>query len=271
MKNRQPFLDIDFNARYREQLRESSYRPKTSEEWDERAAARGRRGPDSDYTEAFLSRVDFSGVRTALDIGCGTGNLAIPLAKRLRRVDALDFSAGMLRQLEENRRAAGVDNLRVHALSWTDSWEAVPVADLVICSRALGVEDLRGALEKMTRWARRRCYATLHAAGDFLGDDVRAALGREVVPRPGYIYAVNMLYQMGFPARVDFLKSTGGMTYADAGQFLEAVRWRIGELSAADERRLRRFFGALPQTGDGRRRYRHEFVWALLSWEKPGP
>lgn len=251
MKNRQPFLDIDFNARYREQLRESSYRPKTSEEWDERAAARGRRGPDSDYTEAFLSRVDFSGVRTALDIGCGTGNLAIPLAKRLRRVDALDFSAGMLRQLEENRRAAGVDNLRVHALSWTDSWEAVPVADLVICSRALGVEDLRGALEKMTRWARRRCYAP--------------------APRPGYIYAVNMLYQMGFPARVDFLKSTGGMTYADAGQFLEAVRWRIGELSAADERRLRRFFGALPQTGDGRRRYRHEFVWALLSWEKPGP
>ena len=134
--------------------------------------------------------------------------------------------------------------------------------------RALGVEDLRGALEKMTRWARRRCYATLHAAGDFLGDDVRAALGREVAPRPGYIYAVNMLYQMGFPARVDFLKSTGGMTYADAGQFLEAVRWRIGEL-ARHERRLRRFF-ALPQTG----MVGGSIVMNLsgaVSWEKPGP
>lgn len=271
MNDDQLFQDIDFSARYREHLRLSSYRPKSSAAWDARAVERGRRGPDRDYVEAFLSRVDFTGIRTALDIGCGTGNLAIPLAQRLRRVHALDFSAGMLRQLEQNQRAAGVDNLTVHPLSWSDSWRTVPQVDLVLCSRALGVEDLRGALEKMTRWARRRCYATIHAAGDFLGEDIRALLSREAVPRPGYIYAVNILYQMGFFARVDFLKTTGGMAYADVEQFLEAVRWRVGPLDAAEQGRLRKFFRCLPRAADGRRRYRHEFVWALLAWEKPRP
>ena len=33
------------------------------------------------------------------------------------------------------------------------------------------------------------------------------------MPRPDYIYAVNLLYQLGIRARVDFIRTTGGMTY----------------------------------------------------------
>ena len=59
----------------------------------------------------------------------------------------------MLRYLEQNRKRAGVENIQVHRLSWTDSWKGVPAADIAICSRAMSVEDLRGALEKMHRMA----------------------------------------------------------------------------------------------------------------------
>lgn len=260
--------EIDFGALYREQCRRSSFGARTSADWDRRAERRSRGEGDRDYDRALLARLDLTGARTALDVGCGTGNLAIPLAQVLRRVHALDFSPEMLRYLELNRKRAGLNNIVVHRLAWTDSWKSVPAADVVICSRALGVEDLLGALEKMHRKAKLRCYATLHAGGSYLGADVLALLDREMDPRPDYIYAVNVLYQMGVKARVDFLRSRGGLGYASAEDFVGAVRWRVGELSKKEEARLRKFYRALPRETDGRRRYRHDFEWALLAWEK---
>ena len=268
MLGRDPILDIDYGALYREQRRKSSFGERSSADWDRRAAGRSRAGPDDDYTRAFLARIDLTGVQTALDIGCGTGNLAIPLAQRLRTVHALDFSPGMLRQLAAGANRTGVANIVPHQLAWTDPWRGVPRTDLVLCSRALGVEDLRGALERMNRQAKRRCYATLHAGGSFLGPDLLRLLDRDLVPRPDYIYAVNLLYQLGIRARVDFLPTQGGMTYDSAEAFLESIRWRIGKFSAKEEGRLRKFFRGLPRAADGKRRYRHDFTWALLAWEK---
>ena len=76
--------EIDFGALYREQCRRSSFGARTSADWDRRAERRSRGEGDRDYDRALLARLDLAGVRTALDIGCGTGNLAIPLAKVLR-------------------------------------------------------------------------------------------------------------------------------------------------------------------------------------------
>lgn len=261
--------DIDFNALWQEQYRRSTFGPRSSADWDRRAERRSRSEDGSDYSRAFLARMDLTGAKTALDIGCGTGNLAIPLARRLRKVHALDFSPEMLRFLKINRQRAGLNNISVHRLSWTDSWKAIPAVDIVICSRALGVGDLRAALEKMDRKAKRRCYATLHVGGSYLGNDVLALLNRKMEPRPDYIYAVNILYQMGIHARVDFLHSTGGMGYASAEEFIGAIRWRVGELAEKEEGLLKKYFCSLPRGPDGKRRYRHDFTWAMLSWEKP--
>jgi SAM-dependent methyltransferase len=267
MPGRDLFQDIDFDALYREQRRRSSFGKKTRADWDRRAEHRSRREKGSDYAREFLARIDLSGVQTLLDIGCGTGNLALPLARRVRRVHALDFSAEMLRLLRANARAEGVRNLTVHRLAWTDDWARVPRADIAICSRALAVDDLRAALEKMNAQARLRCYATIHADATFLSADVYRVLRRPVVPRPGYIYAVNILYQMGIRARVDFLHTAGGLAYDSPEQFIEGIRWRLGSLSAAEEKRLLACYRALPRGADGKTCHRHDFTWALLSWE----
>ena len=122
----------------------------------------------------------------------------------------------------------------------------------------------------MNSRARLRCYLTLHAGTTFLSEDVYRVLRRPVVPRPGYIYAVNILYPMGIRARVDFLRTTGGLTYDSPEQFVEGIRWRLGSLTAAEEMRLLAYFRRLPRAADGTARYRHDFEWAMLSWEK-GP
>ena len=267
MLGKDSILDIDFNELYRQQRRRSSFGPRSRADWDRRAEARSRNEKGSDYARQLLARLDLDGVETVLDVGCGSGNLALPLARRVRRVHALDFSAEMLHLLRVHARAEGVRNVVAHRRAWTDDWARVPRADLVLCSRAMDVDDLRAALEKMTVHARRRCCLTMHASPTFLSADVYRTLRRSVVPRPGYLYAVNVLYQMGFRASVNFLRTVGGLDYAAPEQFVDGIRWRLGSLTPAEERRLVAYFRGLPRTPEGKTRYRHEFTWAVLAWE----
>lgn len=262
-----PILRVDFAGMYRRQWDRSSFGPRRASDWDNRAAERYRGLAIGDYERQFLAHMDLREVDSVLDIGCGTGNLAVPLARRVRRVYALDFSPRMLEFLKRHARRAGVRNIRAFCLSWTDSWRAVPQADVALCSRAMGVRDLKAALRKMSAHARLRCYATLHVRGNYLSDDVARALRRVLVPRPSYIYAVNILYQMGFPASVAFIRSSGGRSFASFDEFRANVEWRVGRLSAAEVRRLEELYRALPVGADGRRYHAHDFEWALLSWE----
>lgn len=259
--------DVDFDAMHRAQCERSSFGPRSPAEWDQRAVQRNRWTLGSDYSRAFLARMNLEGAHTALDIGCGSGNLAIPLAQQLRKVYALDFSPEMLRLLKSNCRKADVKNVEAHRLAWEDPWKGIPRVDIAVCSRAMGGAGLLAALQKINRKARLRCYLTLHAGGHFLSSEILALLDREIAPRPDYIYAVNLLYQMGIRAKVDFLTSTGGMSYASAARFIASVQWRIGPLSTKEKARLRQYYHTLPRGEGGAARTRHSFEWALLSWE----
>ena len=51
--------------------------------------------------EAFVSRLDVPAGALVLDVACGTGNLAIPLAKRGARVTGVDIAPNLLEQARE--------------------------------------------------------------------------------------------------------------------------------------------------------------------------
>ena len=76
---------------------------------------------DNPYTEAVartyltLDRANVGPGMSVLDIGCGTGRLAIPAAKRVRpdgQVVALDIQPAMLREVERRASASGLTNIR---------------------------------------------------------------------------------------------------------------------------------------------------------------
>ncbi len=64
-------------------------------------------GQDKRVREAVLGYLD-AGDRV-LDVGCGTGTLAVKAAQKGARVTGLDLSPAMLRLAEEKARAAGVE------------------------------------------------------------------------------------------------------------------------------------------------------------------
>jgi ubiquinone/menaquinone biosynthesis C-methylase UbiE len=90
-------------------------RPEVAAEFQDRAVAAAYRyrppGPPALFD--ILVSLIADEPRTVLDIGCGTGNIARPLAPRVDRVDAVDFSVAMI---EEGTHQPGGDDPR---LTWT--------------------------------------------------------------------------------------------------------------------------------------------------------
>lgn len=257
---------IDFAALYREQKARTDFKPKGVADWDERAEGMRVRLMESVYNDHFLRRVDLEGCESLLDVGCGPGNLSLPLAKQLKAIHALDFSPQMLAALEQNAKERHVGNVVCHQRSWEESWETVPRCDVVIASRSMEVADMQAALLKLHNQAKKRVYLTYKLGGSFIEPEILEAMGRTITPKPDYIYIVNILYNLGIYARVDFLPSEGkGLNWASEADFIRSVRWSLGELTSEEAQRLGAYYhkrAEVEQLGD------RPVNWVLMSWEK---
>jgi malonyl-CoA O-methyltransferase len=138
--------------------------------------------------DAILGRLD---VATALDVGAGTGRLALKLARRGVAVTAIDQSAEMLAVAEENARSEGLAiDVRLGSLQ-----EGLPFAaakfDLVTCALMLcHVPDLGQATREFYRVLRESGYLLIT---DFHPDAVTKMGWRTVAARPeGHYLLPNM-------------------------------------------------------------------------------
>lgn len=66
-------------------------------------------GEECDLLERLWSRHAAARPSTVLDLGCGTGGHAVPLARRGYRTSGVDLSSGMVEVARAKARAAGVD------------------------------------------------------------------------------------------------------------------------------------------------------------------
>lgn len=71
---------------------------------------------------------------------------------------ALDAASRMIALLEKRCDEQGIGNIRMINGRWEDDWDAagIGVHDVALASRSLIVEDLRAAVLKLQRYARRR-------------------------------------------------------------------------------------------------------------------
>jgi SAM-dependent methyltransferase len=144
-------------------------------------------------------RPDFS----VLDIGAGAGAFALPLAKTVRLVTAIEPSAKQAARLREAAEKAQAGNLVVIESPWEDvNLSEIGQHDLVLAAYCFLMEDIAVALETMCL-AARRLLVLVHTAGHDLTEPMRSLLGVE--PGPDYIYLYNMLYQLGYRADITVL------------------------------------------------------------------
>ncbi len=260
------FEDINFNEIYKEQKEKSSFKTKSKEAWDKKAISMNQRVHNSIYNEQFLKQINLDGIESLLDVGCGVGNLSLIFAKKLKEVYSLDYSSKMLEILEENAKKEKLSNIKTINKSWYEKWDDVPNADLVIASRSMEVKDMKEALLKLNEKANKKVVVTYKVGGSFVSSEILKVIGREIIKKPDYIYLVNILYNLGINATVNFIQSEGRNTiYTSKHKFIESVSWSIDGLTNDEIKRLENYYDNL----DLSKSLEESHVYlALISWDK---
>lgn len=270
----QEAVQLDWNRIWQESCRRRKGDRNDREFWNKRAPSFANHAKESSYVTDFLRVTALPADWSVLDVGCGAGTLAIPLASAVQRVTAADFSVTMLAILSARCREQGLTNVTTRLLSWDDDWDAAGIEkhDVAIASRSLVVEDLAGAIQKLSGRARHRVIISSLVGDGPFDRRIFHAIGRNLDRGPDYICVYNLLHQMGIYADVTFVSNVNevGKTFQDLDDTFIGYGWMLGEMTAEENRKLRKYLEShLVRTKDGYTLdYRHHVRWAILSWNK---
>lgn len=114
--------------------------------------ARYRPGYPREFFDYLVERFALDGTQQVLDLGCGTGQIALPLAAHVARVYAVDPEPSMLtegRQLAEERGIGNIDWIVGHSYKLTEL--DLPVLNLVTMGAAFHWMDRDTVLSELDR------------------------------------------------------------------------------------------------------------------------
>jgi ubiquinone/menaquinone biosynthesis C-methylase UbiE len=158
--------------------------------------AQYRPGYPQSLVDALAARTGLDGTQRVLDVGCGSGQLTLPLSRHARAVVAIDPVPGMLARGRQAAQAAGAgsitwaegDSSQIAALAgpgadlavfaasfhWTDRPAVLAVLDQILApdGAVVVINDVLGESEQPD-WA----YAIARIRARYLGDQPRAGTG----------------------------------------------------------------------------------------------
>lgn len=256
---------IDFAAMYRAHKATTDFKGKSSSDWDEKSSDMAASVINSPYVNDFISRMNLSGNEVVLDIGCGPGTLAIPLAKKVKEVIAIDFSAQMLEELKAYALREGITNIKTYHIGWEDDWSHLPQSDIVVASRSMEVPDIEAALIKMSTFARKACYLTYKVGGSFVDMNILDTIGKKVKTKPDYWYIPIILYTHGYLPRIDYIETgRGSVRSGTEDEFVESLMWSVHELTEEQKAKARQYYRDVIVAQN---RPPRSVNWAFISWE----
>jgi 2-polyprenyl-3-methyl-5-hydroxy-6-metoxy-1,4-benzoquinol methylase len=185
--------------------------------WDRRARGFHRSTKDTVARDPFFLRLRqvVTPHTSVLDVGAGTGRLAIALAPQAKDLLVVEPNAAMLDFLRRDAQEQGLTNIAY----LPTTWQAAPddlSADIVICSHVLyPIQDIVPFLAKLQAATREVCYIYMRATPiDALTNHLwRHFHGDERCLPPSYIHALDVLYEMGIFANVEIVETAQSLRY----------------------------------------------------------
>ena len=148
------------------------------------------RDTDQKVTRETLANLHFKSI---LEIGCGTGKNTSFLSQIGTKVDALDFSQGMI---EKARERVWAKNVRFSLADLTQKWPCEDVSyDLMVCSLVLEhIEDLSFIFSEAFRALEHKgrfMINELHPFRQYEGRKARFYSGQVVTEIPAFIHHIS--------------------------------------------------------------------------------
>ncbi|MCF0120425.1 MAG: methyltransferase domain-containing protein [Oscillospiraceae bacterium] len=245
---------------------------KGADGWERRSQNEGNAG---ERQVALMTHIDASD--TVLDVGCGTGPLTIPLAKRAARVYALDSSERMLEILMEKAAREGLDNIvpirgnYYNMKAGTD----YPICDVAVARHAPCQCDILQYNTVATKY----CYSLWNVA-PIEQDDYHSTPGalsslpfRRYNEPNGRLYGFNVHFNILYDAGInpEVLYDTDIKEYwgASEDEILAQVFAPFGDVAKAPEMFKKRITQAIVRDGESFY-YKNVHRVSILGW-KPQP
>ena len=188
-----------------------------------------------------------------LDIGAGAGRYALPLARHVREVIALDPSAGMLRGLREGMASHGIANIRVIEGRWPAAADDLRADVALLAHVGYDIDEIGPFVDAMERAAGRLCVAVLmERAPAFVAAPFWPPVhGEERVALPALGEFVALLEARGRQPEVRRLDAEARrwVSPEDALAFLRQQTWVAPDSEKG--RRLNALVEAIPRAPDG--------------------
>jgi SAM-dependent methyltransferase len=163
-------------------------------------------------------------VSTVLDVGAGTGRHTIALAPHVACVTAVEPSDAMRALLEEDAKAAGLQNIVTVPSGWMEA--EVEPHDVVICSHVLyPIAEVAPFVRKLEDHARNRVFVYLRV--DPLPTDFglwSEFYGEPLQLQPTHMDLLNVLAQLDIAADVEIVEHRFTWTFASVDEAVAQVR-----------------------------------------------
>jgi len=225
-------------------------------------------------TQRLISMVKGKGITfkngSILDIGCGTGIYALPLAREAARITGIDSSEAMVARMERDIEQFNLPNVQTMVMSWKDvdirETGFEKAFDVVWASMTPAVQSENdfAKMEQCSKnwcvyigWGRKRKDPLMEAAF--------ASHGLTFGPPPGVSHAFNLLSNAGKKPSLDYVETRWNWS----GTFEEAVDDVAGYImmqpASVDRDKLRKIIAPYEQHGTVY--HKTEVEEGLLTWQ----
>lgn len=207
---------------------------------------------------------------SALDIGAGLGRLAIPLAKEVRKLTAIEPARIYMNVMKDKAARDGVDNIEFSEHLWAD-FPLREKYDLVYSTWSPAVNNPE-ALIKMHEAS--RGYSAIEFVAspinvwDFEGQIYPMIMGEEFRQPGNYLNIITTLYDYGIYANLEtwsFDKEVKHQTIEEAVEIWKTNLSNYANVTEEMEEKLRQFYRS-SMDPDGSYTFRLNGVSCMIWW-----
>jgi hypothetical protein len=181
-----------------------------------------------------VENIEFSSTDRIIDVGAGTGALAIPLSKRVREIIAVEPAENMLWCLKKNIAEEKISNVTCINKRWEDvdiKTDLKAPCDILIASYSLGMTDIVGSLKKMNATASKGVYLFWFAENAIsYNNSLLGSLAHQqlyaIKPQSDILF--NVLFNLGFNPNIRISTTTSQSRFKTVD---EVISMKIAELS----------------------------------------